>query len=195
MEDIIAALIVIAAVYFLARWIIGSKGGGRTTDGGIRGVNPGMVETVHSAFPHVPVPNIIYHLSRTRSAQATSEVILERGELPPPPPAFNIPASLIPNAPAPPRLTANLLSSLKPLPSKHQSLVDRYNLSSRLPSSKGKEKAEGESPARKKADARKWEESKEKRELGLKERKEKMILEARRRMLEKETYERNNNAA
>lgn len=54
-------------------------------------------------------------------------------------------------------------------------MIDRYNLSSRLPSHKGKEKAEGETAQI----DNKWEESKEKRELGLKERKEKMILEAR----------------
>ena len=41
-----------------------------------------QVETVKSAFPDVPAPNIIYSLSRTRSAQRTSEEILERGFLP-----------------------------------------------------------------------------------------------------------------
>ncbi|OWZ26577.1 hypothetical protein C356_06908 [Cryptococcus neoformans c45] len=185
MEDIIATIILISAVYFFVKWLIGTKPG-NTSDGGIRGVTPSMVETVHSAFPHVPVPNIVYHLSRTRSAQATSEEILERGVLPPPPPTFNIPASLIPTAtpqPAPTPFSNN--ANNKASNAKTQSLIDRYNLSSRLPSHKGKEKAEGE-PAE---IDNKWEESKEKRELGLKERKERMILEARKRMLEKQAKE------
>jgi hypothetical protein len=42
----------------------------------------GQVETIQSAFPDVPLANIVYHLSKTRSAQATSEEILERGFLP-----------------------------------------------------------------------------------------------------------------
>jgi coupling of ubiquitin conjugation to ER degradation protein 1 len=41
-----------------------------------------QVETIQSAFPDIPVANIVYHLSKTRSAQATSEEILERGFLP-----------------------------------------------------------------------------------------------------------------
>jgi hypothetical protein len=41
-----------------------------------------QVETIHSAFPDIPVANIVYHLTKTRSAQATSEEILERGFLP-----------------------------------------------------------------------------------------------------------------
>lgn len=46
------------------------------------GVRRDMVEAVTSAFPNEPLPNVIYSLSRTRSAQATSEIILERGSLP-----------------------------------------------------------------------------------------------------------------
>lgn len=42
-----------------------------------------MVEAVTSAFPDVPVDNVVYSLTRTRSAQSTSEIILERGTLPP----------------------------------------------------------------------------------------------------------------
>ncbi|KJE01253.1 hypothetical protein I311_05118 [Cryptococcus gattii NT-10] len=182
MEDIIAIIILISAVYLFVKWLIGTKSG-NALDGGIRGVTPSMVETVHSAFPHIPVPNIVYHLSRTRSAQATSEEILERGMLPPPPPTFSIPASLIPTVASQPAPTSSSNNTnTKAANARTQSLIDRYNLSSRLPSHKGKEKAEGE-PAHM---DNKWEESKEKRELGLRERKEKMILEARKRMLEKQ---------
>lgn len=54
-------------------------------------------------------------------------------------------------------------------------MIDRYNLSSRVPASeKGKEVEAAEE------EKGKWEASKEARERGLRERKEKMILEARR---------------
>ncbi|WWD16755.1 hypothetical protein CI109_101187 [Kwoniella shandongensis] len=211
MEDILPTLIIIGVIYLFVRWLTGSKTGDTANGGVIRGVTPAMVETVHSAFPHVPVPNIIYHLSRTRSAQATSEEILERGGLQAPPPTFNIPASLLPPSTAPiPAITAATAGGNgKSTPAKTQSLIDRYNLSSRVPSRKGKEKDvselgvaphassdEGasagaggvvaETEAQKKSN---WEDSREKRELGLKERKERMILEARRRLLEKQAKE------
>lgn len=76
-----------------------------------------------------------------------------------------------------------------------QSLIDRYGLSSRIPSRKGKEKEDGEvfgaeqapvlggsvsdsAPASPVAGA-KWADTKEKREQELKERKARMVLEAR----------------
>ncbi|ODO06274.1 hypothetical protein L198_01506 [Cryptococcus wingfieldii CBS 7118] len=192
MEDIIATLIIVTAVYFAIRWLIGGKSSG-TAEGGIRGVTPAMVETVHSAFPDIPVPNIIYHLSRTKSAQSTSEEILERGFLAAPPPTFNMPASLLPTTTPPAQVsnTAQPQNTKTASAIKAQSLIDRYNLSSRVPSLKGKEKAVEENQlAETSANAAsKWEDSKEKREMGLKERKEKMILEARRRMLEKQAKE------
>ncbi|WRT65438.1 uncharacterized protein IL334_002381 [Kwoniella shivajii] len=203
MEDIIPTLIIIGAIYLLVRWFTGSK----TNDsgGGIRGVTRPMVDTVHGAFPHIPIPNIIYSLSRTRSAQATSEEILERGTLPAPPPNFSIPASLLPEIAittptagnTPQTANTNSKSSFK-----NTSLIDRYNLSSRIPSHKGKEREiEPDSPtptasgtstpssdvgSKSEEDKMRWEDTKEKRELTLKERKEKMILEARRRLLEKQ---------
>ncbi|WVF66811.1 hypothetical protein IAT40_001553 [Kwoniella sp. CBS 6097] len=238
MEDILPTLIIIGVVYLLVRWLSGSKSGNNAAEGGIRGVTPAMVETVHSAFPDIPLPNIIYHLSRSRSAQTTSEVILERGFLPAPPPNFNIPASLLPTTTTPianpsAASTANSSNSKAATPVKASSLIDRYNLSARLststsnsspspspvPSLKGKEVdpiekngnglpgAGAETPSdtasiherpstpgtpgstASGASGAGWETTREKREMGLKERKERMILEARRRMLEKQARE------
>ncbi|WWC87514.1 uncharacterized protein L201_002404 [Kwoniella dendrophila CBS 6074] len=212
MEDIIPTIIIIAAIYFLIRWFTGSKTG-NSADGNIRGVTPAMVDTIHSAFPDIPIPNIIYSLSRTKSAQITSEIILERGILPAPPPNFSIPAALLPvssttssSSPSTPTINTNNANNAKSSTnSKNTSLIDRYNLTSRIPSShKGKEKEidsassisidsdkSSTSPISEVVVPRteekgKWEDSREKRESGLKERKEKMILEARRRMLEKQ---------
>ncbi|OCF34592.1 hypothetical protein I316_03633 [Kwoniella heveanensis BCC8398] len=240
MEDILPTLIIIGVVYLLFKWLSGSKSGSNGGEGVIRGVTPAMVETVHAAFPDIPLPNIIYHLSRSRSAQTTSEVILERGFLPAPPPNFNIPAALLPtttattNNSSSPATSASSNSKTAPAPAKASSLIDRYNLSSRLssttasspspspvPSIKGKEvdpiEKNGAGDANSKSGAGSktpldsalaqgrpstpgtpgstasstgnWETTREKRELGLKERKERMILEARRRMLEKQAKE------
>ncbi|WWC59977.1 uncharacterized protein I303_102540 [Kwoniella dejecticola CBS 10117] len=192
MEDIVPTIIIIAAIYFLVRWFTSGKSG-NNAEGGIRGVTPSMVETVHGAFPHVPIPNIIYSLSRTRSAQATSEEILERGTLQAPPPNFSIPASLLPATTGPvPSTTNTANSATKASSTKNSSLIERYNLSARIPSHKGKEKDVDSGTSTPTSvdsfeDKGKWEDSREKREMGLKERKEKMILEARRRMMEKQS--------
>ncbi|WVQ94422.1 hypothetical protein IAU59_001501 [Kwoniella sp. CBS 9459] len=259
MEDILPTLIIIGAVYLLVKWLSGSKSGNNAGETGvIRGVTPAMVETVHSAFPDIPLPNIIYHLSRSRSAQTTSEVILERGFLSAPPPDFNIPVSLLPSTATAPianpaaggttnttTTSSSTNSKNASTPVKASSLIDRYNLSSRLsasnaspslspspvPSLKGKEVdpiekngdgfatgsgvgigAGAETPSSiqeggserpstpgtpqstasgtsASASPGNWETTREKRELGLKERKERMILEARRRLLERQAKE------
>jgi coupling of ubiquitin conjugation to ER degradation protein 1 len=63
------------------------------------------------------------------------------------------------------------------------SLIERYGLSSRIPSRKGKEVDTGETAdaAEQMAGAGRgqWSESREEREKGLRERKERMILQAR----------------
>ncbi|GFZ42830.1 hypothetical protein JCM24511_00548 [Saitozyma sp. JCM 24511] len=211
MEDVLPAILVIGVVWVVIRWLTGSKTP-RAPGDGIPGVTPSMVATVHSAFPDVPVSNVIYHLSKTRSTQATSEEILERGFLPVPPPSFQIPTSLLPptvNPPsAPPSPTPGLSSKSSSKPAR--SLIDRYGLSSRLSSlekGKGKE-VEPNSAGATNGSANgvggggaaamsggKWEDTKEKRERELKERKERMILEARRRLIEKQAKEAGSAAA
>ncbi|ORX36390.1 hypothetical protein BD324DRAFT_492952 [Kockovaella imperatae] len=195
-SDIITSVLVIGTLYLLVRWF--SKRASSTPNTGIRGVNLSMVETVKSAFPDIPAPNIIYSLSKTRSAQATSEEILERGFLPNPPASFEVPSSLLPPSstqPVPSSAQSKSDASSKP----QQSLIERYGLSSQLPTRKGKERehvgdedASGqagpvqEASQRQSSTGGKWEDTKEKREMDLRQRKEKMILEARRRMLEKQ---------
>jgi coupling of ubiquitin conjugation to ER degradation protein 1 len=70
---------------------------------------------------------------------------------------------------------------------KSQTLIDRYNLNARIPSVKGKEKEEvvvDTSPAGLGTGGKdgkgEWADTKDKRERELRERKERMILEARR---------------
>lgn len=116
-----------------------------------------------AAFPNEPVENVVYSLSRTQSAQTTSEILLDRGSLPAPPAGFAVPEHL--------RVAVATSSTSpapsKPIPAKPSSLIERYGLSSRVNEDAG-------------AASAKWEATKEGREADLKARKERMILEARR---------------
>jgi len=98
-----------------------------------------------------------------------------------PPAGYQIPPSLAPT-PAPTTTNTSPVIGKRTAPSPGKSLIDRYGLSARIPSvDKGKAKAEDEQPGQGQGQgAGKWEGSKEERERGLRERKEKMVLEARR---------------
>ncbi|KAK1920917.1 hypothetical protein DB88DRAFT_113432 [Papiliotrema laurentii] len=195
-EDIAPTILLIVILYFVFRCLSRPRQSA-SGEAGIRGVTRAMVDTVHGAFPDIPASNIIYSLSRTRSSQATSEEILERGFLPAPPASFSIPASLLPDQPTPVLASTTTQSNTKFTNQQkpNQTLIDRFNLSSRLPSRKGKEKDPAESPATAEAEKpvvgakNEWADSKERREQELRERKERMILEARRRLLEKQAKE------
>lgn len=168
----------------------------------IPGITLSTVETVHGAFPHIPLPNLIYSLSKTRSGQTTSEEIIERGSLPTvsyhlftgisskrskltqkPPTSFQIPSYLQPPTVNPPSAPSSPIAS-KTQNQKSVSLIEKYGLTNRIPSRKGKEVDMGidEAPATVvgNENASGWSESREMREKALKERKERMILEARR---------------
>ncbi|KAK4689156.1 hypothetical protein P7C73_g918, partial [Tremellales sp. Uapishka_1] len=75
----------------------------------------------------------------------------------------------------------------KPSPTTAQSLIEKYGLTARVPSRKGKEKDEIVVAEPEKSG--KWEDTREKRERELRERKERMVLDARRRLLEKQAKE------
>ncbi|CAK9786080.1 hypothetical protein CC85DRAFT_257431 [Cutaneotrichosporon oleaginosum] len=176
-EDVIPTLILLGILYAVYRWISGPS----TPPDPFSGVRRDMVEAVTSAFPNEPLANIVYSLSRTRSAQVTSELLLERGSLPNPPANFVIPNSLRPPVTVP-LTSATAVAAEAPVPQKATSLIDRYGLSTRL---------EGEGGA----STGKWEATREGREADLRARKERMILEARRRMLEKQQKSATSSAA
>jgi hypothetical protein len=93
-----------------------------------------------------------------------------------PPSGYQIPPYLAP----PPTIPIPLAGKRTAAPVK--SLIDRYGLGARIPAvDKGKGKAEdGNGDQAGGQGQGKWEASKEERERGLRERKEKMVLEARR---------------
>lgn len=105
------------------------------------------------------------------------------GMFPPPTPIIHLPTG-----PASSPSTSSATSSSKP-----PNLIERFNLQSRLPSPKGKEratvpddddereeKAEGKGKGKVGSNAAKWESSADQREASLRKRKEEMVLEARR---------------
>lgn len=102
------------------------------------------------------------------------------GMFPPPTPIIHLS-----NGPASSTSISSATSSSKP-----PNLIERFNLQSRLPSPKGKERAvvpddegereeEGKGKGKVGSNAAKWESSADQREASLKKRKEEMVLEAR----------------
>ncbi|TXT11043.1 hypothetical protein VHUM_01794 [Vanrija humicola] len=170
-EDVLPTLILVAIVYGLYRWLTGPKEPADV----FRGVRREMVESVTAAFPDVPVDAVVYSLTRTRNAQSTSEIILDRGgTLPTPPPNFIVPDHLRPAVAVP------VAPAKAAPPAKPTSLIERYGLSSRVSVAAAASNTDAQ-PA-----GGKWEADRAAREAELKLRKERMILEARRRMLEKQ---------
>ncbi|KAL7419838.1 hypothetical protein Q5752_005754 [Cryptotrichosporon argae] len=173
-EDILPAIVTIALIYAAVRYFVGKK---PADSSALPGVTREMVDAVASAFPDVPARSVVYSLARTRSVQATSEEILERGFLPAPPASFSPPAALLPAAVH----AAPAQSPAKPAPARPaQSLLARFGIEA---DDKGKRKEGAGAGA---GEAPKWEATRESRETDLRRRKERMILEARRRMLEKQ---------
>ncbi|GMK54699.1 hypothetical protein CspeluHIS016_0112850 [Cutaneotrichosporon spelunceum] len=177
LEDVLPTLILLGLLYAVYRWLAGPS----TPPDPFGNVRRDMVEAVTSAFPNEPLNNVVYSLTRTRSAQTTSEMILERGSLPDPPANFLVPDHLRPPVSVP-HTSAAARDTEAPVPQKATSLIDRYGLGARL---------EADSAA----SSSKWEATREGREADLRARKERMILEARRRMLEKQQKSATSSAA
>lgn len=137
-----------------------------------------MVNHVHAVFPNIPPDNIRFDLLRTGSIELTSNKILERGFLEAPPPAYY---TIYPRAEASaPQLPdgSDITSVSSPSSSaKQPSLIERYNLHDRVD---GVNFTPDVIEVGGKA---KWEDTTEKREASLRERKAQMILAARQRML------------
>ncbi|KIW19861.1 hypothetical protein PV08_00436 [Exophiala spinifera] len=135
---------------------------------------PAQVEQIAQMFPQLNRRDIMWDLHRNRgSVQATTERVLNGHGLEPAPPSFQPPISLT-TSPAN-ATSASINPQLKSLP---PDLITRYNLQAKI-NSKGKEKEE-------EAPAPGWASSKEARQKMLQRRRDEMILEARRKLQERE---------
>ncbi|KAF8960628.1 hypothetical protein BDZ97DRAFT_1832837 [Flammula alnicola] len=162
MGEVVNVLVAFAVIVFLFRWVT-STGSGSTEQRSAadalgfrpKNITQEMVDTISHMFPDIPSDNIRYDLLRTGSIELTTNKILERGFLDAPPPAYH---ALYPRDGA--------------AAAAHESLISRYHLETRaLKMEDIKEEQLGGKAL--------WEDSAEKREASLKERKAQMILAAR----------------
>ncbi|TFK37010.1 hypothetical protein BDQ12DRAFT_685669 [Crucibulum laeve] len=186
MGEVVNVLVAFAVIVFLFRWVTSdsSTPGERSTADTLgfrpKQVTPEMITTISNMFPDIPVDNIRYDLLRTGSVELTSNKVLERGFLEPPPPAYY---TIYPRQP-PSTLNTNNTNAAggngaaaSASKAKKDSLIARYHLEERashLDAPISEEEVGGKAV---------WEDSPEKREASLRERKAKMILAARQRML------------
>ncbi|PBK88944.1 hypothetical protein ARMGADRAFT_1084053 [Armillaria gallica] len=171
MGEVVNVAVAFLVIVFIFRWATTSgtlsslwrrdKGSSDALGFRPKKVTQEMMDAVTAVFPDIPPDNIRYDLLKTGSVEQTTNNILERGFLDAPP------AAAPPPTPTPP-------------PPKKETLISRYDLHNRLAT----EPSIPESEIGGKAV---WEDSPEKREASLKERKAKMILAARQRLLAKET--------
>ncbi|KAK7438055.1 hypothetical protein VKT23_018222 [Stygiomarasmius scandens] len=180
MSEVVNVVVAFAVIVLIFRWV--TAGDGQPTAADTLGFRPkhvsqDMLDTISNMFPDIPIDNIRYDLLRTGSVETTTNKILERGYLDAPPPSY---FTLYPRTPAPAQpaanQNANSASSSAVQPKPTETLISRYHLEDRI--TKSEAIAESEVGGR-----AAWEDTPEKREASLKERKAKMILAARQRML------------
>ncbi|OSC98844.1 hypothetical protein PYCCODRAFT_1438832 [Trametes coccinea BRFM310] len=197
MGEIVNVIVAVAVVILVVRWATsGSKAeSGAPSPSAVLGfrpknVTPEMVETVHNMFPDIPSDNIRYDLLRTGSVEVTSNKIIERGFLPAPPPAYY---TVYPRTTEPPaHVTSNPTSNAAAGPSKTkktENLLTRYNLEALATGT-----SIGAAPEEVGGKPTVWEDSPEKREANLRERKARMILAARERLLAQQAKEKEKQA-
>ncbi|KAH8996254.1 hypothetical protein EDB92DRAFT_1842974 [Lactarius akahatsu] len=189
MGEVVNVVVAFAVVILIVRWATTSSGESTAEQVAARAlrfrpkkVTPEMVTTVTSMFPDIPHANIHYDLLRTGSVELTTNKILERGFLDAPPESYFTLYPRPANADAAARPASALTTARAAAPATTQaqlkeSLISRFSLESRLPSA-------DVPPPSEEADGRAvWEDTAEKREASLRERKAQMILAARQRML------------
>ncbi|KZT06630.1 uncharacterized protein LAESUDRAFT_749863 [Laetiporus sulphureus 93-53] len=208
MGEVVNVLVAVAVIVLIVRWATSGKDAtAEPSPSTVLGFRPKnvtieMVETVHSMFPDIPSDNIRYDLLRTGSVQQTTNTILERGFLPavgphafyasfiayisawkPPPAYYTIYPRAVDSTHSPAGTlrptTAGSSTGNKP---SSENLITRYTLQDRIVASSGVSVTTPEEAGGKAV----WEDSPEKREASLRERKARMVLAARQRLLEQQ---------
>ncbi|KIK61111.1 hypothetical protein GYMLUDRAFT_43209 [Collybiopsis luxurians FD-317 M1] len=192
MGEVVNVIVAFAVIVLIFRWATSSNGNANGNNGGPspadtlgfrpKNVTQDMVDTVGNMFPDLPRDNIRYDLLRTGSVETTTNKILERGFLEAPPASYYTlyPRTVGPAHQNQPHNAAGSSGSSSSAVKPKDTLISRYNLESRAELQSSEEGAITEEEVGGKA---KWEDTPEKREASLRERKERMILAARQRML------------
>ncbi|KAF9160470.1 hypothetical protein DFQ27_007495 [Actinomortierella ambigua] len=189
MTDFVSITVAIVIIFMVFRWLSGdasqpSRQG--NTRRPARHVSPEMVETVKSMFPHIPTAAIHYDLQKTGSVELTCENVLRDGTLPmPPSPRPTTPPSAsgstigrnggVGSSTGAAGSSSSATASGSSSSSQNASLVHRYGLTEQasrnyVPDEPNKV----------------WADTAEKRQEIFKNRKEFMILQARKRMMEEQ---------
>ncbi|KAI9892487.1 MAG: hypothetical protein M1814_001444 [Vezdaea aestivalis] len=166
---------------FVLRWIFYSSGSSTTGSGGsqVRGrgqrVDERHVEQILQMFPQLSRREIYWDLMRNGgSIAATSERVLSGRGLDNPPPSFQPPAA--PGSSTPARASTAQPARKAP---QYQDLITRYNLHSKV------DLPEAEASMPENSGKGNWSSNKNDRQLSMQQRREEMVLRARRKMLEK----------
>ncbi|TFK47382.1 hypothetical protein OE88DRAFT_1636564 [Heliocybe sulcata] len=177
MAEVVNVLVAFAVIVILFRWVTSSKdsssehSAASTLGFRPRNVTEQMVDTVQGMFPDIPRDNIKYDLLRTGNVDQTANKILERGFLDAPPQAYYTLYSRTEQPPAarPAHSPAGSSTATK---AKSDNLIKRFHLEDKVQDAPpiSEEEVAGKAT---------WEETPEKREASLQERKAKMILAAR----------------
>ncbi|KAH8823439.1 hypothetical protein DL96DRAFT_1744220 [Flagelloscypha sp. PMI_526] len=189
MAEVLNVLVAFAVIIFVFRWVTSGGSGDPASDktAEILGFRPKnvtreMISTISTMFPDLPVDNIRYDLLRSGSVERTTNKILEKGYLEAPPASYyRVYPRSTPNPPPLVPAAATATSSVVATKSQ-ESLISRFGLQTKVEEYTPSSEQDGDNPGGKSA----WEDSREAREASLKERKERMILAARQRMLAQE---------
>ncbi|KAF8504300.1 hypothetical protein F5888DRAFT_1654470 [Russula emetica] len=189
MGEVVNVVVAFAVIILVVRWATTSSGESTAEQAAARAlrfrpkkVTPEMVETVTGMFPDIPHANIHFDLLRTGSVELTTNKILERGFLDAPPEAYftlyprQSGSDVVPR-PAGAPTTARTATTATQARTK-ETLISRYGLESRLSGADSVPSPEQDAGGR-----AVWEDTSEKREASLRERKAQMILAARQQMM------------
>jgi len=201
MGEVVNVVVAFAVIIIIVRWATTSSGESTTDQAAARAlrfrpkkVTPEMVETVTGMFPDIPHANIHYDLLRTGSVELTTNKILERGFLDAPPEAYftlyprQSGADVGPRPAGAPTMARTVTTGAQAM--QKETLISRYGLESRLSVAD-----DLPSPQQDAGGRAVWEDSAEKREASLRERKAQMVLAARQRMLSAQRIPENSPAA
>ncbi|KZF25386.1 hypothetical protein L228DRAFT_280627 [Xylona heveae TC161] len=173
--------------FFLIRWLFfspSSNAGNRNAQASgarqtaARRVDPQQVEQVAQMFPQASRRDIQWDLQRNGgSVAATVERVLS-GRLEMAPPSFQ-PLNL---TPSPVAIATTTSRTSTPHKAKYPDLITRYNLGSRVKATEAAASSTSPAPASKQG----WSQNKTERQSLMQQRKEEMILAARRKMEDKD---------
>ncbi|WFD24420.1 hypothetical protein MEQU1_003120 [Malassezia equina] len=176
MNDLVGVCFALFTLWVVARIIGGASREGRSLGRNAEQMQQ-MVGVVKSMFPHVPEASIRYDLMVSGSAEVTCDKILQQGYLPPPPDGFpgadEAPRPAPQESASPPSTESETPASAPPA-----NLITRYHLEERLADSSSQKDASAMPTA--------WSDNANDRQKSLEERKAQMILQARRRMAQRQ---------